>query len=229
MSNIVLGGGGNDIQASNVYQHFTAALPNNKHLLFLPQASAPRLRTFAQTWDRISNSAPFRDCHIRMWESLANRSYVDLDRFDGICLFGGNTYDLLGTLIETGFAHLLVQFSSDERPLLGISAGAIVLGRDVTTEGVASDPDKNLGGITDLTGLDLVGGYNVHCHYEPSEDEDLSEYSIRHNVPFFAIPETAGVAVTGSSARTLGPGEVHLFRNGVQEVLGSKASVTLGT
>jgi dipeptidase E len=226
LSHIILAGGGTDDQAAEVYRTFTSALPSNR-FLFLPHASAPHLRTFAQAWDRIADSPPFRGCRIEMWENLAERSYADLDRYDGICLFGGNTYDLLATLRETGFAEIIVEFATNSRPVLGISAGAIVLGRDITTEGVAWDPDRNFGGITDLRGLDLLGGYNVHCHYQPIEDDDLCNYLARHRVPFLALPESAGALVAGTCAHSIGPDSVHLFRNGVHEIVAPNDTVTL--
>jgi dipeptidase E len=224
--NIVLGGGGVDNQAAHVYDHFTSVIHGGS-LLFLPHASAPRLITFARAWGWISRSTPFPDVHVDMWERISGRTYPELDRYDGICLYGGNTYDLLGALRSTGFSDLIVEFVNAGRQVLGISAGAIVLGRDITTESLASDPDQNLHGITDLRGLDLLGGYNVHGHYESSEDNDLSEYLTLHNVPVIAIPEASGVAITGTSAHVLGTDEVHIFRNGQHETHAPNSSTTL--
>jgi dipeptidase E len=222
---IVLGGGGNSVQAGSVYEYFVSVLAGDR-LLFLPHALSPRLSPFADTYRWITSAPPFQDCRIEMWEAMAGRTHADLEGFDGICLGGGNTYDLLGALQETAFSERIIEFALEGGSILGISAGAIVLGRDITTEGLGADPDTNTLGVTDLRGLDLLNGYNAHCHYEPSEDANLTDSRDRHGVATFAIPETAGVAITGASARAIGTGQVTLFRERMRQSYESGQEIT---
>jgi dipeptidase E len=85
----------------------------------------------------------------------------------------------------------------------GVSAGAIVLGRDIES---CIHYDENAVGIEDTAGLDLLGGHCVWCHFEPHHEERITQYIARSGHPFLGCPEGSAIRIDG--ARTIDIGTV---------------------
>src|SRR5690242_16991774 len=132
MVRLILAGGGNAIQSQLVDEYFADLLPRGT-FLYLPQATAPQPWSFDQAYEWIHRPKAFRNLRIEMWEDLADKTYQQLEPFDAIYLMGGNTFVLLHELRKSKFDVLLREFLKSGRIIYGISAGAIVLGEDITT------------------------------------------------------------------------------------------------
>jgi dipeptidase E len=209
---LILAGGG-DPKDSRQLDQFYNKLLKNKRLLFLPQAVAPRLWSYERAYYWLRKNPVLHNVKIRMWKSLEGRSYSELDGFDTIYLMGGNTFQLLHQLQKTGFLQKLYEFIQSGRIVYGISAGAIVLGKDIRTALIGKEADKNTVGLRNLDGLDLLNGYNVHPHYNPINDKELFEHLQERHVPFLAISEKSGVYVKNNTMKAIGYEPVYLFEN----------------
>jgi dipeptidase E len=95
-----------------------------------------------------------------------------LRNFGGIFIGGGNTYMLLKLVRESGFDKKLVKYLDDGGVVFGGSAGAIIMGKSIATCG-----DINNIGLSDLSGLDLLGGASVLCHYTNDDKEKAEAFS----------------------------------------------------
>jgi dipeptidase E len=91
----------------------------------------------------------------------------------------------------------------------GGSAGAIILGRDIMT---AAHLDVNEVGLQDTAGLDLLNGYSVWCHYQPTDDARIHAYIARSTFPLIALSEQAGVLVEDGRVVALGTGPTVVFQ-----------------
>lgn len=94
---------------------------------------------------------------------------------------GGNTFQLLYNLRESGLFETIQEFAKkDEFVLAGFSAGAIIMTPtiEVGNQPAGTDPDdlidENIPGITDLTGLGIVD-FEVYPHYDESVDRQNFE------------------------------------------------------
>ncbi len=204
---IVLGGGGSAEQEALVLSRFVKLLVSSPRVLYLPIAVK----------DAAENPQPYRDwieatlhphgvLEIEMWPSLIEQDPAVLDGFDGLFLGGGNTFRLLDELRKHGFDEAILKYTKAGKPVYGGSAGAIVLGRDIST---SKHFDHNDIGVDDLRGLDLCAGASIWCHYS-WEHASLVENHIRESTQrVITIPENAGVHMGESGYTALGEGAVY--------------------
>ncbi|MDQ3659861.1 MAG: Type 1 glutamine amidotransferase-like domain-containing protein [Actinomycetota bacterium] len=126
----------------------------------------------------------------------------------GVYMGGGNTYRLLHALRQTGLQKLLLQLIADGVPVYGGSAGAIVLGRDIST---AERMDVNDPGIDDTHGLDLLEGHSVWCHYTDDQDRAIAFLVEKHVAPILALSERGGIMAAGGRLSAIGLEPVFRF------------------
>ena len=146
---------------------------------------------------------------------LLDHSYTkkDLDRVfasDAIYLGGGNTFQFLHQVRESGLLTKLRRYAKSGGILMGLSAGAILLTPSITTASVPSlDCDVNAIGIKDLRALSLVP-FEFSPHYEAKRksDAELKEHSRKVNHPVYACKNGAGIVVEGEKISFVGPVEV---------------------
>ncbi len=89
---------------------------------------------------------------------------------------GGNTFQLLNNLRESGLFEAILEFTKkDSFVFAGFSAGSILMTPTIAVAGrpAGNDPsdsmDENIPGITDLTALSLVD-FEVYPHYDVNVD-----------------------------------------------------------
>lgn len=88
---------------------------------------------------------------------------------DALILTGGNTFQFLHHLKESGLDKTIIEFAQSDKTIVGFSAGAVILSS--TIEIVDSlTLDENLIGISDLTGLGLID-FDIYPHYKEFEDK----------------------------------------------------------
>ncbi len=174
---LLLGGGGNIEDEVDIHKLLIRLIPDNKKLLYIPIAMPQENHTPNNCFKWINtsyNKLGFN--RIEMWTNLKNKKYKDLDQFGGIFIGGGNTYKLLYELKETGFIKLLKKFIESDRPYYGGSAGAIIIGKDITTSTLGGCDDVNKTRLNDLSGLNLLKDYHINCHYEQKYENEIINY-----------------------------------------------------
>jgi len=181
-------------------------------MLFLPQAVAPNIWDYKKAKEWIHKPPSFSDLNIEMWKDLNNKSYEDLNKFDAVYIMGGNTFNLLHSLRQHGFLDLLDNFIDNNRFVYGSSAGAILLGKDITPAQVGADADENKVGLSNLTGLDILGGLNIQTHYQTNQDKELFKYVADHGVNCIAIPEESGMIIEDGVVTVVGSKPVYLIK-----------------
>ncbi len=209
---LLLAGGGGAEDSRPLDALFAAWTGRGGRMLYVPVAMDERVRSYDSSYAWISSVfEPLGVGEIELWTELPRGNDSGLARFDSVYIGGGNTYRLLHAMRSSGFAEVLARFADRGGAVYGGSAGAAVLGRDIST--VAS-MDANEVGLTDTRGLDLVGGYSAWCHYEPGHDPEIRCYVAGRGEPVLALPERAGVCVSGEGIRAVGYEPVAVFRPG---------------
>lgn len=132
----------------------------------------------------------------------------DLHLSQVVAIPGGNTFDLLHHLRQHDLLQALNEFLDGGGRVYGGSAGAVLLGADIT---IAEGEDPDDVGVTDTRGLDRVGGAVVRPHYTDALDADLQRWAREHDRVVLALPERSGVVIEGRTARNVGPEPVVVF------------------
>jgi len=144
---------------------------------------------------------------------LGQRSEHDLDGVDLLWVGGGNTYALLDHVRSTGWVDLVRAHVLRGGAYYGGSAGAVLAGADID---VARFADPNDVGLTDTTGLCLLGRAIVRPHWTDDADSRIEAWgwATRLDCDVLAIPDDAGVVVVDGLATNVGPARVDVVRDG---------------
>ena len=209
---LFLGGGGGGADSIELDKKFVASLDLSKPLLYIPIATNTAKYHYSGCVAWLSSVlGPLGVKNIVMWteEDLRAKTKEEFVQFSGIYIGGGNTYKLLKELKEFETFDILSTLAKEGMPIYGGSAGAIILAKTIIPAGFL---DENKVGLTDFSGLNLVQGYDVWCHYTGNEDDSIRDYMKRFNLEkIIAIPEDAGLTVSEKEIEEVGPGKVKFF------------------
>lgn len=191
---ILLGGGGSADDERPILDRFLDLVPDR------PIAYWP----IALDQDDYTDATAFAENalgrKVVSWTRLDRHHPGQLEDHAGVFIGGGNTYYLLSEVRRCGFANALRAFASHS-VLYGGSAGAIICGADI---GSSAYFDSNDVGLTDTTGLDLLGGYSVWCHFASTHLDDIRQWTRSSGRPAIVLSERAGVEVSGANLISLG-------------------------
>ncbi len=190
---IMFAGGGDERDSLPLDEIFTGWLGLGQgpgRLLYLPSALVhPSNKEAGIRWIQQAY-APLGVTAIDAWMDLTGKTTRDLERYSGIYIGGGNTFFLLQQLRAHHLDRALDEAVQAGIPVYGGSAGAIVLGYDITS---CAHIDENIIGLTDFTGLDLALGTTIWCHYRPEDAQRIQDYVQRTGIPSIALAEKSGV------------------------------------
>ncbi|NCN99296.1 type 1 glutamine amidotransferase-like domain-containing protein [Candidatus Pacearchaeota archaeon] len=216
---IFLSGGGNAQQSRLLDSLFVEKVGERK-ILYLPVAMKRDKIGYEACFDWIistltSHSKNFLD--IDMVTNLASVSREYLENFGAIYIGGGNTYKLLDEIRKSGFDKLMIDFLWKGGIIYGGSAGAIVLGKDISI--VSEEKDRDISS----KGLDLINGYSIKCHYSDNDNKVIRNFVRETKLPVIAIPEGCGLILTTliSQNKILGEG-IKIFKQNVELKLSRK-------
>ena len=198
--NLVLMGGHDQTSLHASMAHWLAQLNPQRPVLFLPQAwpreAHPRYLSKFLEWLQPHGWPPER---VQMWSKLSDAPY-SLERFGGVFLAGGNTFDLWHQVTRSGFREELERYINSGQPVGGNSAGALILGRDFRYA-----HDENHMGMMDCTGCRLLGSICVWAHYDPTvHDTEIQDFIADTGFSVAALTDEGGIEVKGSSVTVIG-------------------------
>lgn len=202
MERLMIAGGGGANDSRLLDEKFATAVGPHGRVLYWPFALAPLHQSFdsAYAWfTGVFN--PLGLVNIDMWATLAAHSPSELADYDAIYIGGGNTYHLLQHIRAYRFDEALLDFIHSGRPLYGGSAGAAILGSDIST---VAHMDRNDVGLVDMKGLNVLRGYAVWCHYMPSDDARIAAFLATTALPLLVLTERAGVDMDGGHLNVVG-------------------------
>ena len=184
---ILLGGGGSAEDERPILARFVTWVSAGR-VLYLPIA-AEQPGSAHLAWVT-SVLTPLGVQQIDMWTTLNGHQPAKLGAYAGIFIGGGNTYWLLHQLRAGGFDNAIRRYAQEGGVVYGGSAGAIVLGANIST---GAHMDHNDVGLTDMRGLDLLDGHAVWCHFQPSDYPLCQAFIMRTRIATFLLAETSGV------------------------------------
>jgi dipeptidase E len=205
----VAGGGG--AQDSLLLDTAFASAVGSGALWYWPVAMDPAGNRYAACLEWLTGVfTPLGLTEVEMWDGAGGEPARRLPEFRGVYIGGGNTYRLLAILRRNGLLPALRRFVADGGAVYGGSAGAAVLGADITT---VAHIDVDLSGTTDTRGLDLVAGHGVFCHHEPQDAPRAQAWGRGNRRPVVALHERAGAVVAKGRLTSVGFEPVQLIED----------------
>ncbi len=212
---IYLSGGGDEQKTEKIDSFFLDNLPK-KSILFIPIGKTGDRNGYRKSSVWLANK--LNNLHKGSVEiSLVTdlKNCPDLKKFSAIYIGGGNTYKLLHIMERDGFLPVLRNYIRNGGVVYGASAGAVLMGVDISTyieEKYLPDNEKHDYKLTD--GMALIGKYSILTHFEEGDRQKAEKYFRRKTDPIIAIPSGTAVMVTRKTAKVIGTGCVCIFHKG---------------
>lgn len=206
---LFLSGGGGAEDSILLDKKFAETVGKEKPLLYIPIAIDTDKYPYPSCYNWINNALnPLGITNIEMWteKEVWEKSEEELQKFGGVYIGGGNTPYLLKELKDSGLFIKLEKLIKNDIPIYGGSAGAIIFGKTIIPSLSADANDVEL---TDFSGMNLVQGYDIWCHYTPEMDNQIIEYKNKYGLnKIAALPENAGLYVADDKIEEIGLGKV---------------------
>jgi len=216
--NIIITGGGKSKSSPIINAYIINCIRGGK-MLFIPHAMEPKYR---------SHAGCLRELHT-YFEPFG---YTTIDLFDGsqkfddyaaIYIWGGNTFLLKEILSTNNWDLQLKQAILKNTLIIGSSAGAIILGKDISHA-----HDEKITKNTDYSGLNVLNNRVVFCHFTPEKyQEEIIKYIDNTKNKVIALREECAlhwtniVRVIGSQGVTLYPEKTEYLPGNNLPILGT--------
>ena len=208
-------GGGSGVQTQNAYNKLDELINHLKPLLYIPLAMDYNEYDSCYEWITKELRA-LNICKIDMVRSARELEEKNLNEYCAIFIGGGNTYKLLFELKLSGSFDKIKEFIFNDGIVFGGSAGAIIMGHDISS---CECDDENTVGLINTKGLDVLNGISVLCHYTNREEkkniantEFLRKKSYDMNI--IALPEDVTIFVNDGKIEIIGSCPYYTFSNG---------------
>jgi len=204
---LILSGGGKGKQTRKIDSLFFEFVKNKK-VVFIPHSREKEEFENSLNWITENLFLPFKHDKFEMWTKLDDKSIKDLYDVEGIIIGGGNTFRLLKELKDSKFIETLRKFIEDDKIVYGISAGAIILTKNIIT---ANPIDENKVQLVDLNGMNLLNERDIFCHYEEKYDKEIFKIIEKENIEIIGLPEGVGIYLENFSNKIIGSNSAFLF------------------
>lgn len=217
---LFLSGGGSGEKSRQVDEAFINVLDKSKPVLYIPLARRPPYDS-CLAWV-ISNFNPLNFNNFEMLINFEDLNKLDLSKYSGIYLGGGNTFYLLKGLKDSDSLKTLKKYIQLGGIVYGGSAGAIILGKDILTSG-----SKNEVQLDSYDSLGMVGEFSIFCHYKENEDDlKIKDYLQKQNIPILVLTDDSGILFEEGNIKMFGPGRVFIVDNsGKREIFPTDSTI----
>ena len=203
---IILGGGGNEEEDFKVLKYFCK---NLKNILYIPNAFPDNKYKNCLIWAKNNFKRFDLEDKITMHTNLS--SDIDLSKFDGIYIGGGNTFKLLKEIKESGFDKKIIKFYEKGGKIAGGSAGSIIFGNNIKIAIICEDKDKNLVNLKNLSGINICKNYDIQAHYFDEQLREHQDYIKNNKRNVIAIPNESAVVISNNKFKVIGKKEVTII------------------
>ncbi len=201
MPNLILSGGSGKDNEKKLNSLFLKLVKDNP-ILYIPIAR--ETKDYSECYDWVCSELKSKKISMLIDFKLQK---IDVNRFSGIYIGGGNAFKLLKEIKENNFDKELSKFKG---VIYGGSAGAIIFGKTIETASFGEIKDKNKVKLKDLKGLNLINGYNLKAHYLKREKNDVEKFVRKSKTPIIALPEDSGIIVDNKKITPIN--RVYLFK-----------------
>lgn len=178
--------------------------PADIRVLFIPTASEYKLENkdgmfyVKESEKELINIGVLKE-HI-FWLNMGDISKAgQISSYDVMYVCGGNTFYLMSKLKGAGFDKKIIEFIDSGKVYVGVSAGSVIAGPDIS---IAGPFDPNDVGLEDMEGLDLTD--KIICpHYHISEENIISKFEEKHSKVVLRLKDNQALEVLGDNSNII--------------------------
>ena len=222
-------GGGSGERVLSIYEEINSLIDHNKPALYVPLAMESDKHPYDGCYEWIKQEIASIDVpSIKMVESFEELVSLDYKDYSFIFIGGGNTCRLLKGLKDSGAFSKLKDYILDNGIVFGGSAGAVIMGKDVSCS-----MDDNYVNLEDTTGFNLLNGYSVFPHYtnvkskltKEENEERLKLFTNRiieytqEDLKMLAIPEEDTIIINDNGIKIVGYRPYYKFEKGEMQMI----------
>jgi len=135
--------------------------------------------------------------------ALGGNPFIVNKEYDVIYVCGGNTFVYLDRIRKTGLDKFIIDSVKSNRSIyVGVSAGSIVTGPDISIASWGSEGDSNDINLNDLKGLGLTN-IVISPHYRNELKSELDEFKKLHDYQIYELTDEQAVRLSYSDIGTL--------------------------
>lgn len=217
---LVLYSGGNEKDNVDLDQEFIRLLNNkNPVVTFFPSSSYLSEVEFRQFVHHYSQFGIKRFIHFPVDVNFDHVLLEEVLKSDAIHLGGGNTFYFLKHLRRAKLLGALKKFVQSGRVLTGLSAGAIMLTKDIFMASYPEfDRDENHVHLKDLRSIGLLD-FQFFPHYRNTPRYEKAFLKISKTDPrmIVACPDGSGIVIEDNKTKFVG--KCYLFSQGKKIIL----------
>ena len=130
-------------------------------------------------------------------------NFNDLAEFDMYYVCGGNTFYILDRIRKTGVDNILLKAIKKDKLYIGVSAGSIIMAKNIKTANVGKDGDDNEIGLKDISGFNIIP-FHFFPHYDETEKEAVEEFYKTEQKPIMALTDDQAIFVDDNNYTLIG-------------------------
>ncbi len=135
--------------------------------------------------------------------ALGDKPFIPTKEYDVIYVCGGNTFVYLDRIKKTGLDKFIVDSVKGNRSIyVGVSAGSIVAGPDISIASWGSEGDSNDIDLKDLSGLGLTN-IVVSPHYRDELKSELDEFKKTYEYQVYELTDDQALCLSYSDIGVL--------------------------
>ena len=134
---------------------------------------------------------------------LGDKSFISTKEYDVIYVCGGNTFVYLDRIRKTGLDKFIIDSVKSNRSIyIGVSAGSIIAGPDISIASWGSERDNNDINLKDLSGLGLTN-IVILPHYRDGLKSELDEFRNVYGYQVYELTDDQALRLSYSDMSTL--------------------------
>lgn len=135
--------------------------------------------------------------------ALGDKPFIPTKEYDVIYVCGGNTFVYLDRIKKTGLDKFIFDSVKGNRSIyVGVSAGSIVTGPDISIASWGSEGDSNDIDLKDLSGLGLTN-IVVSPHYRDELKSELDEFKKTYEYQVYELTDDQALRLSYSDIGVL--------------------------
>jgi dipeptidase E len=177
---------------------------------YIPSKTDTKLKHFENTKKKLSEFGSFQFDYFDI-DDFCNISKIEkIFESEIIYLSGGNAYYFLNNLRKRYLLTRLRKYVKNGGYIIGMSAGAIIMAKDIAT---AQFGDEDIVGLSDLSSLDLVDfDFMPHWNQDSHHLEDLKKYSRNTGNTVYTCNDGDGIIVMDNKVHFYG--DIKMIKQG---------------